>query len=242
MKQILSIVLIFCIVVPGSWSCKSIEELDECAYRISFLANRDMKVPSNDEETVHMCDNAKVSLKCISDEAKECSKGAAKAIFTKVMNDLEKHLHTRCDKAEDRAEFLKHVQCFQDPEKADALRLCSDKHMIMMEKVSQLPKELRLGGSCCSSHGFRECVMEKMNSFCPGESADYFENLISEVSEENLELVCKDFSSYEQCDSKYDHDTWHELKSILESDDQALAHEHHYKTILPIIMHMMNAK
>lgn len=94
---------------------------------------------------------------------------------------MENHLHLRCDNEKERAEFLKHVQCFSDKAKADAIRLCADKHMVMMEKVVDFPKELRLGGSCCSSHALRECVMNHINNLCPGETGEYFDELIRDV-------------------------------------------------------------
>lgn len=124
---------------------------------------------------------AKAGLKCLSDQAKECMKGALKSLTVKVMGDLEKHLNTHCDSPPHRAEFLKHVQCFQDQAKADAIRLCSDKHMVMLEKVSNMPKELKLGGACCSSHALRECILGKITTLCSGESGDYFNELINEV-------------------------------------------------------------
>lgn len=104
-----------------------------------------------------------------------------KAITIKVMNDLEGHLNTRCDSPDHRAEFLKHTQCFTDPGKADAIRLCADKHMVMMEKVSNLPKELILGGACCSSHSLRDCAISKITELCSGETGDYFNDMINEV-------------------------------------------------------------
>ena len=97
------------------------------------------------------------------------------------MGDLEKHLNTRCDSPPHRADFLKHTQCFKDQAKADAIRLCADKHMVMLEKVSSLPKELKLGGACCSAHALRECAIGKITEMCSGETGDYFNDMISEV-------------------------------------------------------------
>ena len=117
----------------------------------------------------------------MADHARECAKGALKSITIKVMNDLENHLHTRCDNPAERAEFLKHVGCFSDSSKADPIRLCADKHMVMMEKVSNFPKPLRLGGACCSSHALRECAINHITNLCSGETGDYFNDMISDI-------------------------------------------------------------
>ena len=117
----------------------------------------------------------------MKDQAGECMNGPMKAVTTKVLGDLENHLNTRCDSAPHRADFLKHVQCFTDAAKADAIRLCSDKHLVMMEKVSNLPKDLQIGGSCCTAHGLKECVVGKIHELCSGETGDYFNDMISEV-------------------------------------------------------------
>lgn len=53
--------LLFCLaiiaaLVPGYWTaCKTVEELDQCAYEVSFLANRNLKPPTNDAEVVDQC-------------------------------------------------------------------------------------------------------------------------------------------------------------------------------------------
>ena len=120
----------------------------------------------------------------MKDEANSCSKGTIKAVATKVMNDLEHHMTVRCDSPAHRADFLKHIQCFTDPSKAAQIRLCSDKHMIMMEKVSGLALPLRLGGACCSSLALRECIIGQISSLCSGESGDYFNDMIQEVVRE----------------------------------------------------------
>src|SRR6218665_2548084 len=127
-------------LIPGGYSaCKSLEELEDCAYQISFLENRDLKVPTNDAEVIALCGKAKTGLTCIKDHATTCMKGPLKAVTMKVLNDLDKHLNTHCDSKPHRQEFLSHVSCFTDPAKVEAIRLCSDKHMVMMEKVYEYP-------------------------------------------------------------------------------------------------------
>jgi len=239
MKYILGLALI-ATVIPGGWmACKSVEELDNCAYEISFLENRALKVPSNDGEVQTMCGKAKGGIKCLKDQAQECMQGPMKSVTIKVMGDLENHLNTRCDSPPHRADFLKHVQCFTDDAKAEAIRLCSDKHMVMMEKVSNMNKDLRLGGSCCTAHAMRECIVGKVNELCSGETGDYFNDMIQEVTEENIQIVCNEYGSLEQCDSKYDAAAWGQLKAIMASSDVSAMRNHKYKTVIPIIIKMM---
>lgn len=238
MKYILSLATVL-VFVPGYWACKTVEELDQCAYEISFLSNRGLVVPSDDAGVVDLCNKAKAGLKCLADHARDCAKGAMKSLTIKVMNDLERHLHTRCDNPDERAEFLKHVQCFHDQSKIDSVRLCADKHMVMLEKVSNLPKPLRLGGACCSSHSLRDCAINKITSLCSGETGDYFNEMIGEIAEENIELVCKEYSDTDRCAAKYDPATWAELKAIMDSEDPAMADKHKYKTVVPLIVKML---
>ena len=117
----------------------------------------------------------------MKDYTGECMNGPTKTLSTKMLGSLEGHLNTRCDSAAHRADFLKHIQCFTDAAKAEAIRMCSDKHLVMMEKVSNLPKDLRVGGSCCTAHGLKQCVIGKIHELCSGESGDYFDDMISEV-------------------------------------------------------------
>lgn len=43
-------------IIPGGWmACKTVEEMDVCAYEISFLENRDQPVPTTDAEVVDLC-------------------------------------------------------------------------------------------------------------------------------------------------------------------------------------------
>lgn len=55
--SIVNVIAVIAAVLPGFWcACKTIEELDQCAYEISFLANRNLKIPTNDGEVVGMCE------------------------------------------------------------------------------------------------------------------------------------------------------------------------------------------
>lgn len=239
--DLLNFVLVMVMVLANhGWACKSVEELDQCAYEMNILANKDLPIPTTDEQVVAGCGVAKNSLKCLKDDAEACMKGPLKPMVMKVMNDMEKHLNTHCDSPPHRAEFLKHVQCFTDHAKLDAVRLCADKHVIMLEKVSTLPKNLRIGGGCCSAFSFHECVIKTVSEQCSGETGDYFNDLITEAAEESINLVCNDLNSVAKCDAKFDPATWTELKSLANSNDPAvLARRHHYKTVVPIIIKML---
>lgn len=44
------------LLIPGIWSiCKTIEELDQCAYQLSFLENREIPVPYNEADVLQSC-------------------------------------------------------------------------------------------------------------------------------------------------------------------------------------------
>lgn len=124
---------------------------------------------------------AKAGLKCLKDEAESCMKSTLKPMVLKVLGDAEKHLNTHCDNPGHRAEFLKHVQCFKDPAKADAVRKCGQKHVAMLEKVATLPMNLRIGGGCCTAHSFKDCALEQITKLCSGETGEYFNDLVAEA-------------------------------------------------------------
>lgn len=233
-------VVMIVVMANNGWACKSVEELDQCAYQINILSNKDLAVPTTDEQVVAGCNIAKSSLKCLKDDAESCMKGPMKPMVLKVMGDMEKHLNTHCDSPPHRAEFLKHVQCFTDQSKLDAVRMCADKHVIMLEKVSTMPKNLRIGGGCCSAFSFHECVMSKVTELCSGETGEYFNDLITEAAEESINLVCNELNSVAKCDAKFDPTAWSELKELANSNDPAvLASRHKYKTVVPIIIKML---
>ena len=52
-------------------------------------------------------------------------------------------------------------------------------------------------------------------------------------------MVCKEYSSLEKCDAKYDPATWGDLKAIMASEDAGMTGQHQYKTIVPIIVKML---
>lgn len=180
---------------------------------------------------------AKAGVTCLKDQANECMNGPMKSVTIKILGDLSNHLNTRCDSAPHRADFLKHVACFTDKAKADAVRLCSDKHLVMMEKVSVMPKENRLGGGCCSAIALKDCVVGKISELCSGETGEYFNDMIQEVAEENMQIVCNEYGSMSACTSKYP--AWGELQAIQDSTDVSSLMSHKYKTVIPIIIKMM---
>ncbi|OTF79923.1 hypothetical protein BLA29_002529 [Euroglyphus maynei] len=153
------------------------------------------------------------------------------------MNDLVNGINQRCAGPGERAEFGKHIQCFHDDSKAAPIRNCINRHIIMMERVSNLDKPLRLGGACCGSHFFRKCFIDSIQNGCGGDSVDYFNEMIDASIGQNLELMCKELSDINQCEAKFDAKSLSELKTIIESNEPIGPLK--YKTLIPIIVKML---
>ncbi|KAH7644187.1 hypothetical protein HUG17_6549 [Dermatophagoides farinae] len=236
MKYITILAIIISLLKVG-WSCRTIEELDECAYSFDIISNPSIPIPTNDQEVQTLCSNTQSGLKCLNDEAKECAKGSIKAILVKVITDLTDGINHRCADPGERTEFARHIQCFHDDTKAAPIRNCVNRHIAMMERVSTIDKSLRLGGGCCGSHYFRKCIIDTIQAGCGGDSADYFNEMIEAAVGQNMELMCKELSDIGKCDAKYDQTTWTELKAIMDSNEPI--GEHQYKTLIPIIIKML---
>lgn len=214
--------------------------MDQCAYQLSFLENREIPVPYNEADVLQSCKQSQSGIKCLRSHTEECMTGMIKNIFLNAIVTLEKHINNRCDSKPHRDEFIKHVTCFHDPAKAEAIRLCTDRYLVIMEKTSELDPAYQLGGACCSVQAMHDCAVDKFRSNCNEESGDYFEELLGEVNEGNNQTVCAQFNSIRACDSNYDSKIWSQFKSIMASNDPLIIKAHRYKSVIPPVIKMFS--
>ena len=122
----------------------------------------------------------KSGLKCLKDEATHCMKGPMQAATLMIMNDQEANVNEHCDSPQHRSDFLQHIQCFQDVSKADAVRLCVDRHLTMMELIATKPKETWHGTVCCANTAMNNCIIDTITKQCSGDTGAYFSDMIQE--------------------------------------------------------------
>ena len=124
---------------------------------------------------------AKIGQKCLKEDVNACVRGLFKGALLSYLKGLEDHLINRCDLPDNRAEFLRHVACFTDKTKADAIRFCGEKYVATIEKISTLAPELRHPGVCCSVVMMRQCTIDQIKTQCSGETGEYFNDMIDEM-------------------------------------------------------------
>lgn len=87
----------------------------------------------------------------------------------------------RCEKSDERQEFMDHVKCLLPREKMEPLNICSDKHLVMMETVKDMPAEDRMPATCCIFFKFKECILAKTKGICGDVTSDYWDDVLAEI-------------------------------------------------------------
>lgn len=102
-----------------------------------------------------------------------------------ILTKGENHLKGRCNDNKQKEIFLKNIACLSPRSKVEPIDECSDKGIIMLEKLRDIPKDKRLGGICCTMHFIRECAAQKISAICGQETVEYFEGILEEVVSTN---------------------------------------------------------
>lgn len=80
----------------------------------------------------------------------KCVTGPPKLLLKKIYGTVKRGLDERCDNENKASEFVENVKCLDTEEKVEAVRMCSDKHIKLLEKVVELEFGQRTGPLCCS--------------------------------------------------------------------------------------------
>lgn len=93
---------------------------------------------------------ARESLGCVTNFSEKCVTGPPKLLLKKIYGTVKRGLDERCDNENKASEFVENVKCLNTEEKIEAVRMCSDKHIKLLEKVVELEFGQRTGPLCCS--------------------------------------------------------------------------------------------
>ena len=56
MKSLTIVAIVISALIQNGWSCRTIEELDECAYSFDILTNPGIPIPKNDQDVQDLCE------------------------------------------------------------------------------------------------------------------------------------------------------------------------------------------
>jgi hypothetical protein len=117
----------------------------------------------------------------MSEYVAQCTTGLHKKVLGMMFTSLDNHLDNRCNKPDNRNEFIEHLKCFNPREKMQPLNECDDKHIAMVQLIKDLGKDDRSPALCCSFHKFHECIVTKSKKICGEGSSQYWDDIIQEV-------------------------------------------------------------
>ncbi|KAI2808181.1 hypothetical protein BLOT_006123 [Blomia tropicalis] len=222
-----------CLFGQTNGQCKTVDELDACAYKSAFLVNRNIPMPKTTEQLQR---NARESLGCMKDFSNTCVIGTPKMYLSKIYNAANKSLEDHCTNEDRSKEFLETLSCLDTDEKVERVRKCSDKHILMLEKAVDVEIGQRAGPMCCTFEAYKNCILDTVKEVCSEEDANYFLSIIMEYADELVTVTCQRFSSLDKCASNLNSEFWGAIKPII---DAAEPGPHNYKTSIPIMYRMI---
>lgn len=150
------------------------------------------------------------------------------AMFAKtVLASVKDHNLKWCKDKANSAEFIEHSKCFDDPAILEQFHGCFDQWYHRMQALSKLPGEpdLELGirSSCCIFHEFQRCVRQLNVKLCHDENAQFWDDVLGDVSGESVDLLCADLKTDTNCDANFPRDTWGLINNpVIAMDAEAL--------------------
>lgn len=120
------------------------------------------------------------SIDCLSEFNENCVVGPPQILLRKVYSTVREGLNERCNDDDKAYEFVENLRCLDTEEKIEAVRMCSDKHVKLLEKVGELDFGRRTGPMCCAFQAYKQCAMERINEVCPPDQANYFQSILME--------------------------------------------------------------
>lgn len=120
------------------------------------------------------------SIDCLSDFNENCVLGPPQILLRKIYKTVKEGLNERCNEDDKAHEFVENLRCLDTEEKIEAIRVCSDKHVKLLEKVGELDFGRRTGPMCCAFQAYKQCAMDSIKDACPPDQANYFQSILME--------------------------------------------------------------
>lgn len=123
---------------------------------------------------------AQESVSCLNDFNENCVTGPPQMFLRKIYSTVKKGLDERCTDGDKAAEFVENLKCLDTDQKAETVRMCSDKHIKLLEKVAELEFGARTGPLCCAFQAYKSCSMDAITGVCGESQANYFQSILME--------------------------------------------------------------
>ena len=111
--------------------------------------------------------------------------------LSKIYSNVRKGLDERCTDTDKANEFVDNLKCLDTDDKVEAVRTCSDKHVLLLEKVSNIGDMLqRTGPLCCAFQAYKKCTIDTVSKVCGTDQANYFLSIIMEYVSKQSSRTC----------------------------------------------------
>lgn len=199
------LIVCFCLLaaVTAEPNCAELSRKGEIGIRKLILVDLDTKLPRTETEFVEYCNNGKKLYKGLR-EYKSCLKPLAQEMVGTVIKSIGKVLKKHCGDKEGRDESLRVLACAPDNTVVKAKK-CTTQTLNMLDYMggSEVSSKDVIPMACCMAHMTTECIREQIESTCTNLSvSDYFDNLVSSISKDVMELACEDYKTMKQCQQR----------------------------------------
>lgn len=179
------------------------------------------------------------SLDCLTNLNNQCVTGPPQMLMKKIFGNLKQSIKDRCTNDDNLKEFLDNLMCLDTADKVEQVRRCSDKHIRILQAVSDLATENRMSAMCCALQEHQDCMEKTIRDQCGSSQAEFFKTLIAEYADEMVMVQCDNFNSMEKCATNLPADQWNVLKPLIETAPGDPVFKSDFKTPVPIMVKML---
>ena len=184
MFRFFSLVLIFALFGSIYSICDTLAQLDvNCAKKISFFGNRDLKPNSNKEVFDENCKIYENGVNCLMEYSNKCLEKRPAAMAKSIMKSVKDHYDKRCRDPDYGPEFIEHNKCFGDLAIFEQFHQCADKWYYHMQNLNSLGLDVEKGihSACCLHHEYRTCIRDRNRDLCHDKNMRFWDDTIDDV-------------------------------------------------------------
>ncbi|RWS30441.1 hypothetical protein B4U80_08372 [Leptotrombidium deliense] len=213
-------IFIHTVVGQENGECKMTEkDFDDCTSLITTFGNRNIIIPSNDEELNTLCNNTFTALSCVRKYTRTCMGSFARTVTGIFSYDIKRILKKRCRDPEGRKEFLKHIRCGLPKERLEPLHKCMDNYVAQLQwSLDNVKKEDLVPTLCCTLHQTHQCFRTQASMLCDSvtgpETTKYFDQVMAHAIGEGVEYTCGVFKDLDSCNTSMKKEIWQPLYEI----------------------------
>ncbi|KAH7639206.1 hypothetical protein DERF_005839 [Dermatophagoides farinae] len=203
----LSSLLIFTIFSTTVWPSSSssstltctetnLANADLCGEKLFFVGKNSRPFPVNETELNDYCNETIQLIKCVRKFTEQCAKNSEQKQLANVMLYTVRSLHrSTCGSKTKRLQLLHMSSCVNSLRKQSSH--CMNQMLIRFGQALGLQQQNnRIPYGCCSFHRMKSCVLEhaeRQPKYCDSKSIEYFDQYISNMAGNTLQLMCSDY-------------------------------------------------